>query len=182
MLITEKRQKLLRIALLKQKGYVISCRINFKDGMKDCYPKPHENLKAFSSGDEIIDLGRSQSGNDCHYEVIDPARGILRSLMTGEDLTKSEGYFLLIEDLEKLPKTVSLKDASKGEFYKNIIDGTEYQVISADDEHHVKLLDLAANQVRIHSRLGNSFYLKYKPDGDDIPPIDEDGQYLLFDF
>ena len=136
---------------------------------KENYPKPRESLTSFSCGDEIIDLGRSQSSKDCHFEVLDPARGIIRSLMTGDDL-------------EKLPETISLEKAQKGEFYKNIIDGKEYQVISADDEFMVKLLDLENNQVRIHSRLGSSFYLKFRPDGDSVPPIDEDGQYLLFDF
>ncbi|MCM8528847.1 MAG: hypothetical protein NE327_20155 [Lentisphaeraceae bacterium] len=149
---------------------------------KENYPKPRESLTSFSCGDEIIDLGRSQSSKDCHFEVLDPARGIIRSLMTGDDIQKESGHFLLIQDLEKLPETISLEKAQKGEFYKNIIDGKEYQVISADDEFMVKLLDLENNQVRIHSRLGSSFYLKFRPDGDSVPPIDEDGQYLLFDF
>ena len=149
---------------------------------KEEYPKPQEDLSSFSCGDEIIDLGRSQSSQDCHFEVLDPKKGILRSLMTGDDIDKDSGNFLLIQDLEKLPKTITLENAEKGEFYKNIIDGKEYQVISADDEFMVKLLDLENSQVRIHSRMGSSFYLKFQPDGDAVPPIDEDGQYLLFDF
>ena len=149
---------------------------------KEEYPKPRENLKSFSCGDEVIDLGRSQSSPDCHFEVLDPEKGILRSLMTGDDFKKEEGHFLLLKDLKNLPKTESLEKAQKGEFYKNIIDGKEYQVISADDEFMVKLLDLENNQVRIHSRMGSAYYLKFLPDGDAVPPIDEDGQYLLFDF
>jgi len=149
---------------------------------KESYPTPEENLTSFKKGDEIIDLGRSQSGNDCHFEVLDPKKGILRSLMTGDDIEKKSGHFLLIEDLKKLPETVTLKLAQKGECYINIIDGKEYQVISAEDEHMVKLLDMNSNQVRIHSRLGSSYYLKFTPEGESVPPIDEDGQYLLFDF
>ncbi|MCM8540418.1 MAG: hypothetical protein NE328_09100 [Lentisphaeraceae bacterium] len=149
---------------------------------KDNYPKPREDLKSFSCGDEIIDLGRSQSSKDCHFEVLDPRKGVIRSLMTGDDIQKDNGHFLLIHDLENLPETINLENAKKGEFYKNIIDDKEYQVISADDEFMVKLLDLENNQVRIHSRMGSSFYLKFQPDGDAVPPIDEDGQYLLFDF
>ena len=102
--------------------------------------------------------------------------------MTGDDIQKDNGHFLLIHDLENLPETINLENAKKGEFYKNIIDDKEYLVISADDEFMVKLLDLENNQVRIHSRMGSSFYLKFQPDGDAVPPIDEDGQYLLFDF
>lgn len=149
---------------------------------KEDYPKPREDLRSFSAGDEVIDLGRSQSSPDCHFEVLDPKKGILRSLMTGDDFKKDSGHFLLLKDLHKLPKTVTLEKAEKGEFYKNIIDDREYQVISADDEFMVKLLDLENNQVRIHSRMGLPYYLKFLPDGDAVPPIDEDGQYLLFDF
>ena len=149
---------------------------------KEEYPQPKEDLSSFSVGDEIVDLGRSQSSKDCNFEVLDPQKGILRSLMTGDDIEKDSGHFLLLQDLEKLPETISLEGAQKGEFYRNIIDGKEYQVISADDEFMVKLLDLENNQVRIHSRLGSCFYLKFQPDGDMVPPIDEDGQYLLFDF
>ena len=149
---------------------------------KENYPKPREDLKSFSPGDEVIDLGRSQSSPDCHFEVLDPEKGILRSLMTGDDFEKENGHFLLLKDHDKLPKTVTLEKALKGEFYKNIIDDKEYQVISADDEFMVKLLDLENSQVRIHSRMGSAYYLKFLPDGDAVPPIDEDGQYLLFDF
>ena len=156
--------------------------IRYETMKKENYPKPREDLKSFSSGDEIIDLGRSQSSKDCHFEVLDPIKGILRSLMTGDDFEKKHGHFLLITDIEKLPDTIDLAKAKKGEFYKNIIDDKEYQVISADDEFMVKLLDLENSQVRIHSRMGCSFYLQFQPDGNAVPPIDEDGQYLLFDF
>ncbi len=150
--------------------------------MNKQYPEPVNDLKLFPIGAEIIDLKRAQSGYDCHFEVVDNERGIIRSMMTGEDELRENGAFLLLSDYEHFPKDLSFVDAKQGDFYRNLIDGSEYQVLEADDEHHVKLMELSSEEVRFVSRLGGCFFVKKNENREKLPPVDKNGQYLLFEF
>ena len=142
-------------------------------------PIPFRNLSTFKQGDEVRHMGIAHRTDDCHFEVIDPKQGIARSLMTGDDFLFNEGYFIKLTDLNKLPDTEDLKNAQKGDVYKNILDGTEYCVVSEDD-HTVKLVETESGQLRLHSKIGSEIF--YKIDKEDSgPPIDEDGQFLLFE-
>ncbi len=140
-------------------------------------PIPKRNLTTFKVGDEVRHLGIAHRTDDCHFEVTDPVNGITRSLMTGEDVTFEEGYFLTLSQVKKLPKTSDLNEAAKGDTFRNLLTGNEFQVISTE-EHTVRLLD-NSGQLSLHSRIGSSIF--YKVNKDSGPPIDEDGQFLLFE-
>ncbi len=150
--------------------------------MNRVYPEPLKDLKLFPPGAEIIDLKRAQSGYDCHFEVVDNEQGVIRSLMTGEDEFREDGYFMLISDYENFPKDLSFTDAKKGDLYKNLIDGSRYEVLEADDAYLVKLIELESEEIRFISRLGGCFFVKLEEKQEKLPPVDKNGQYLLFEF
>lgn len=142
---------------------------------------PVRNLAEFSVGDEICDLGLSHRTDDCYFEVLDPEVGAIRSLMNGDDRIVENGYFIKLSDKALLPETSDLKEAVKGEFYKNLLDGHSYQVISAEQDHLVRLLDLDTGQMSLNSRFGNNYFYKIEKEDTGTPPIDNDGQFLLFE-
>ena len=146
---------------------------------KNPFPVPVRKLTAFVVGEEICDLGLSHRTVDCHYEVLDPLEGAVRSLMTGEDRVIQHGYFVILSDVALLPQTWDLTLAKKGDNYNNLLDGESYQAI-AEEDHTIKLTNLKTGQQSLHARTANCYF--YKIDGGPTsPPIDKNGQYLLFD-
>ena len=143
-------------------------------------PLPEKNLKSFKKGDEVHHLGMSFSTDDCNFEIIDPEQGAVRSLMTGDDLILDEGYFIRLEEVSSLPSTSNLSEAQRGDNYRNILDGSQFRVLSTD-EHTVKLIDNDSGQIRLHSKIGSEIFYKLEKEADG-PMVDEYGQYLLFDF
>ena len=139
------------------------------------------DLSQFEYGVEIRDLGLAHRTKDCHFEVIDPQQGRVRSLMTGEDVDVKVGYYVLLDNVASLPLTSDLQDAEKGQYYCHLLGGCCYKVLAADDPHLVRLLDLSNSQVRLHSRLGSEYFYIYQVGGEELPPIDDDGQFLLFE-
>ena len=142
---------------------------------------PVRSLGEFSVGDEICDLGLSHRTDDCYFEVLDPGAGAIRSLINGDDRIVDSGYFIKLSDKALLPDTADLTKAVKGDFYRNLLDGHSYQVISAEEDHLVRLLDLDTGQVSLNSRFGNNYFYKIDKDITGTPPIDHDGQFLLFE-
>ena len=142
---------------------------------------PARTLNNFAMGDEICDLGLSHRTDDCYFEVLDPEVGAIRSLMNGDDRIVDNGYFIKLQDKSLLPETIDLKDAVKGEFYKNLLDDHTFQVVSSEEDHLVRLLDLETGQVSLNSRFGNNYFYKIDKDDTGSPPIDNDGQFLLFE-
>ena len=141
-------------------------------------PVPERNLKRFSAGDEVRHLGLACRTNDCNFEVIDPERGLVRSLMTGDDITMDEGYFVHLKKVRFLPKTTNLRRARRGDVYRNILNAHEYQVLSSD-EHTVKVIEKNSSQLRILSRIGSKIFYKLEKE-ESSHPVDETGQLLLF--
>jgi hypothetical protein len=142
-------------------------------------PVPNRTLASFKAGEEIRNLGTAHRTEDCHYEVIDPQAARVRSLMTGEEVILEEGYFILIADVERLPKTEDLRNAQRGDIYKNVLDGTEFQTLSSD-EHTVRLLEIESGQIRLHSKIGSEIFYKVEKEKSSHP-VDNDGQFLLFE-
>jgi hypothetical protein len=142
---------------------------------------PSRNLTDFAIGDEIYNLGLSHRTEDCNFEVLDPEVGALRSLMTGDDTIVDSGYFIKLADKNRLPSTADLKNALKGEFFNNLLDGKTYQVVNAEDDHLVRLLEIDSGQVSLNARTANNYFYKINKDDTGRPPIDNDGQFLLFE-
>ena len=142
-------------------------------------PVPVRALSCFSAGEEVRHLGLAFRTDDCNFEVIDPENGRARSLMTGDDILMDDGYFIRLEEVRLLPETSDLSCAVRGDTYKSILDGSEYHVLSTD-EHTVKLLETATGQVRLHSKIGSEVFYKLAREASG-PPVDESGQFLLFE-
>jgi hypothetical protein len=151
----------------------------FEMSKENKIPVPHRTLSSFDVGQEVRHLGIAHRTDDCHFEVIDPQKAKVRSLMTGEDLIFEEGYFIRIQDVPNLPPAVDLQEAQRGERYCSLLDGKEYQILSTD-EHTIRLLEIDSGQIRVHSKIGSEIFYKVNKEEPDLP-MDDDGQFLLFE-
>ncbi|MCM8537673.1 MAG: hypothetical protein NE334_17160 [Lentisphaeraceae bacterium] len=142
---------------------------------------PVADTKGFTVGEEICDLGLYHRTKDCNFEVLDPKEGAIRSLMTGEDTIVESGYFIRLSEMKNLPDTSDLTDAQKGEFYRNLLDGHTFQVVESEDDHLVRLLNVDTAQLSLNARTANNYFYKIDKDNTGSPPIDNDGQFLLFE-
>ncbi|WDE97952.1 hypothetical protein PQO03_19175 [Lentisphaera profundi] len=125
------------------------------------FPKPHQGLKDFHVGDEVKRLGFTLP-EESFYEVIEPEKHLVRSLVTGEEVELSGSYFLKLEEAELLPsETVDLEDAKIGEIYYHAYTGISYQVAQLQSNADtVTMINLESGDHSLFPRFANSQFYK----------------------